>query len=123
MFMSTHPDAYRQLAADSANRAAIELTEARITSAGRFFIPEDRIAQAADGIHDGDVIAAASTVPGLDVAHTGIALWVDGTLRLMHAPLVGDSVQISDETLAQRVKRISGQDGIMVARPVGEGGR
>jgi len=70
-----------------------------------------------DGIQDGDVIAATSTVRGLDVAHTGIALRIDGVLHLMHAPLVGDSVQISPFSLAERVRRIGGQDGIIVARP------
>ena len=53
----------------------------------------------------------------MDVAHTGLALWVGGSLRLMHAPLVGDSVEISAEAIPERVRRIRGQDGIMVARP------
>jgi hypothetical protein len=79
-------------------------------------VPQDRIEAGAEGIRDGDIIAATSTVAGLDVAHTGLALWVDGTLRLMHAPLVGDSVQVSEITLAERIQGISGQDGIIVAR-------
>jgi len=115
-FMTTHVDAYRQLA-DPSNVARIRTTEEALTAAGRHYIPQDRIAAVAEGIHDGDIIAATSTVEGLDVAHTGLALWVDGTLRLMHAPLVGDSVQISEITLAERIQGISGQDGIMVARP------
>jgi len=57
-------------------------------------------------------------VPGLDVAHTGIALWVDGELRLLHAPLVGEVVQISEASLAERILRIDGQDGIIVVRAV-----
>ncbi len=118
-FMTTHTDAYRQLA-DSANVTRVRQAERRLSAAGRDFIPQDAIEAAAAGIRDGDVIAATSTVPGLDVAHTGLALWVDGTLRLMHAPLVGDSVQISEITLAERIRGIGGQDGIIVARPVGE---
>ena len=116
-FMSTHPDAYRQLA-DPAVLAEIASTEARLASVPRHYLPEDVIADAASGIREGDIIAATSTVPGLDIAHTGIAVWRDGALRLMHAPLVGSHVQISDETLAERIRRIEGQDGIMVARPV-----
>ncbi|MSR20056.1 MAG: DUF1460 domain-containing protein [Gemmatimonadetes bacterium] len=116
-FMSTHPDAYRQLA-DPANLARVRQDEARLNAAGRTFVPEDRIAEAADGIQDGDIIAATSTVAGLDVAHTGLALWVDGTLHLLHAPLVGDSVEISTVSLAERILGIEGQDGIIVARPV-----
>lgn len=115
-FMSTHPDAYRQLG-DGANLAAIRDTEVQLNVRGRIYVPEDRIAQAAPGIRDGDIIAATSTVAGLDVAHTGLALWVDGTLRLLHAPLVGDSVEISTVPLADRIVAIEGQDGIIVARP------
>jgi len=116
-FMTTHTDAYRQLS-DSTNVAMVRGAEATLSARQRSFIPEELIEEAARGIRDGDIIAATSTVAGLDVAHTGLALWVDGTLRLMHAPLVGDSVQISEITLAERVQGISGQDGILVARPV-----
>jgi len=116
-FMSTHPDAYRQLA-DAEVLEAIRETEARLTARGRVYLPEDRIAAASASIREGDIIAATSTVPGLDVAHTGIAIHVDGTLRLMHAPLVGEAVQISERTLAERIVEIDGQDGIIVARPL-----
>ena len=117
-FMSTHADAYRQLA-DPGVRAAIGEMEARLNGAGpRAYVPQERIASVADRIQTGDVIAATSTVPGLDVAHTGLALWIDGRLHMVHAPLVGRSVEVSDVPLAERIVGISGQDGIMVARPV-----
>jgi hypothetical protein len=35
----------------------------------------------------------------------------------MHAPLVGKSVEISELPLAERIQRLDGQDGIVVARP------
>ena len=118
-FMTTHTEAYRQLA-DEANVASVRRAEETLTAAGRTYVPQERIESVADRIRDGDIIAATSTVAGLDVAHTGLALWVDGTLRLMHAPLVGDSVQISEITLAERIRGIDGQDGIIVARPVAD---
>lgn len=116
-FMTTHVDAYSQLA-DVGNLEALKETEERLSAAGRVFVPEAGISAVADHVQDGDIIAATSAVDGLDVAHTGLALWVDGTLRLMHAPLVGDSVQISEVTLAERIQGIEGQDGIIVARPL-----
>jgi hypothetical protein len=116
-FMSTHPDAYRQLA-EPENLARVRQDETRLNATGRRFVPEDRLAAVADQIRDGDIIAATSTVAGLDVAHTGLALWVDGALRLLHAPLVGDSVEISTTSLAERILGIAGQDGVIVARPV-----
>lgn len=118
-FMSAHAPEYRQLG-DPEILAEVRATEERLTQRGRRYVPEDGLAAAASSIRDGDIIAATSTVRGLDVAHTGLALWVDGTLRLLHAPLVGDSVQISEESLPSRIRRIAGQDGVMVARPTGE---
>jgi hypothetical protein len=120
-FMSTHPDAYRQLS-ETETLERVRTDEIRLTRQTRLFVPEDRISEAAPGIQDGDIIAAASTVAGLDVAHTGIAIWLNGNLHLMHAPLVGDSVQISERTLPRRIQEIGGQDGIAVARPLEPGG-
>lgn len=116
-FMSTHPDAYRQLA-DPAIVAEIARIEAGLGQVARYYVPEEEIAAAAQQIRDGDIIAATSTVTGLDIAHTGIAVWRDGVLRLLHAPLAGSHVQRSEESLADRLRRIGGQDGIMVARPL-----
>ena len=120
-FMSTHPEAYRQLA-DPAVLAGIVAVESRLEGVERHYIPEQAIDSASGGIRDGDIIAATSTVAGLDVAHTGIAVWRDGVLRLLHAPLVGSHVEMSEESLAERVRRIGGQDGIMVSRPLEPGG-
>lgn len=116
-FMSTHPDAYRQLA-DPGVVEDVASVEAMLSGSGRHVIPEGRVADVAGEIRNGDIIAATSTVAGLDVAHTGLALWVDGELRLLHAPLVGEAVQISETSLAERLGRIDSQDGIIVARPL-----
>lgn len=115
-FMSTHPDAYRQLA-DVEQLEAVRSHEARLSARPRYVIPEDRIDSSASGIRTGDIIAATSTVQGLDVAHTGLAVRVGDEVRLLHAPLVGEAVQLSGESLGARIQRIEGQDGIMVARP------
>lgn len=120
-FMSTHPDAYRQLA-DPEALDRIRAIEADLNTRRRTYIPEDRIPEVADRIREGDLIAATSTVAGLDVAHTGIAVRIDGRLHLMHAPLVGSVVEISPLPLAERILRIEAQDGIMVAEPL-PGGR
>jgi hypothetical protein len=116
-FMTSHVDSYRQLA-DATNLDAVRSIEERLSVAGRYYLPEHSIEDVAHRIRDGDIIAATSTVEGLDVAHTGLALRVDGTLRLLHAPLVGEAVQISERPLADRIRRIDGQDGIIVARPI-----
>ena len=117
-FMSAHPGSYRQMT-ELGVPEAIRAMEQRLNAVlPRWYIPENRIAAVADRIHDGDIIAATSTLPGLDIAHTGIALWKNGELHLLHAPLVGKSVEISTLPLAQRILEIKTQDGIMVARVV-----
>ncbi len=116
-FMSAHPEAYAQLA-DPAARAEIASVEARLGAVARRYLPANRIAARARSIRNGDIIAATSTAGGLDVAHTGLALWRGGRLKLLHAPLAGSHVQITEGTLAERIERLRGQDGIMVARPV-----
>lgn len=116
-FMSTHRGDYRQLVGDPAALAEVRRAEERLSAAGRWWIPEDALDAAVSGIRDGDIIAMTSTVAGMDIAHTGLALWVDGVLHLMHAPLVGDWVEISAEALPQRVRRIRSQSGLVVARP------
>ena len=114
--MSTHPDAYRQLA-NPDFLAAVRAREAELSARGpRVFLPQESVGEAESGVRDGDIIAATSTVAGLDIAHTGIALWRDGRLHLLHAPLVGRSVEISEVPLADRIQGIRGQDGIIVAR-------
>ena len=115
-FMSNHAEAYRQLA-DPDVLASVQEMETRISARTRYRIPQDGIGAAADGIRNGDIIAATSSLAGLDVAHTGFAYWQDGALHLLHAPLVGSVVEISDQPLADRIQRIGTQDGIMVARP------
>ena len=83
----------------------------------RYVIPKDAIAGVVNGIRDGDIIAAASTVAGLDVSHTGFA-HLEGrrssTSCMRRSP--GQPVEISPLPLAERIQTISSQWGIMVAR-------
>ena len=117
-FMSTHADAYRPLDGNPDRIERIREIERQLSRRTRSWIPQRQIGDRVQGIEDGDVIAATSSVDGLDIAHTGFAIWVDGRLHLMHAPLVGKELEISDEPLAVRILGIDGQDGIMVARPL-----
>ncbi|MBW3534265.1 MAG: DUF1460 domain-containing protein [Gemmatimonadetes bacterium] len=115
-FMTEHRDAYRQLI-DDEEFEAIARIEERLSGEPRAYIPQDRVEAAHQGIQDGDVIAMTSTLDGLDVAHTGIAVWKDGAPRLLNAPLVGEEVHVSEASLADRLAGISAQDGMIVARP------
>ncbi len=117
-FMTSHPHSYRQMADPGVAREILAVETRLNAGPPRWAIPEDRIGSLEGRIEDGDIIAATSTLPGLDVAHTGIAVRKDGSLYLLHAPLVGRFVEISEVPLAERIQGIRTQDGIMVARPI-----
>lgn len=116
-FMSAHRDAYKQLADDAAYREIGQI-EARLNQTPRMIIPKDRVAAIMSRLEDGDVLAMTSTVGGLDVAHTGIAVWKDGAVHLLNAPLVGKNVEISEKAIHDRLAGIRSQDGLMVGRPL-----
>jgi hypothetical protein len=115
-FMTRNREAYRQLE-DEEVAAEIARIETTLSGEERNYVPQRSIAAVEAGIRDGDIIAATSTLEGLDIAHTGFAIWIDNRLHLMHAPLVGTVVEISVRPLAERIQRIEAQNGVMVARP------
>ena len=116
-FMSSNREQYRALKSPEVLEQ-IRTIERALSARTLYYIPKERIGTVASQIRDGDIIAATSAVRGLDVAHTGFAIWIDDELHFMNAPLVGSSVEISQLPLTDRIRRIDGQDGIMVARPV-----
>lgn len=117
-FMSRNATAYPRLVEEPALIEEIRRIEGRLTGLPRHAIPQHEIGTVADRLRNGDIIATTSTVRGLDIAHTGFAIRVDGRLHLMHAPLVGRALEISELPLADRILRIEGQDGMMAARPL-----
>jgi hypothetical protein len=114
-FMGEHRDAYKQLA-DEAVFREIGVMETRLNQTPRHFIPKTQVASMMSRLEDGDILALTSTVKGLDVAHTGIAVWKDGAVHLLNAPLVGKSVEISEKNIADRLAGIRSQDGLMIGR-------
>jgi hypothetical protein len=116
--MTSNRDAYRQLREEPALVDSMRRVEERLNGMELFWIPQERIAEIAPQVQEGDVIAITTRTDGLDVSHTGFATWVDGELHLLHAPDVGQPVEVSSRPLAQRIQAMRQQSGIMVARPV-----
>ncbi|HEX5581724.1 MAG TPA: N-acetylmuramoyl-L-alanine amidase-like domain-containing protein [Gemmatimonadaceae bacterium] len=116
-FMTEHRESYPALADDRV-LAAIAEVERRLDDAPRRVIPTARIADVADRIETGDVLAFATAIPGLDVTHAAFAhRGDDGVLRVLHAPLSGGTVEVTAATLEEYVARIRRATGIMIARP------
>jgi hypothetical protein len=116
-FMSAHPQAYGQLAAPE-QREAIRRVEEALSARPRYHVPRDRLAAALPRIANGDVLAATTSIDGLDVVHTALALWRGSDLHLLHAPDVGEAVRISRLPVAEWMRLQRQQTGLMVARPV-----
>lgn len=103
-FMSTHPDAYRQLKDNEENQKQIAEAEARLNSkTPYYYVPGDRIAEITD-IRDGDIIAFVSNVEGLDITHIGIACKVDDEMHFIHASTNGMEVMVEPRTLSEYAK-------------------
>jgi hypothetical protein len=117
-FMSSNHDAYPRLRESAALVDSMRAVEERLNRDEFFWIPQERIAEVAPRIAEGDIVAITTRIEGLDVSHTGFATWVDGRLHLLHAPDVGQPVEVSTRPLAERIRAMPRQTGIMVARPL-----
>ena len=115
-FMSTHVDSYPQLKEHPEFVKMIARQEAEINKREMYHIPKADIEKFASKIKSGDILAITCTIPGLDIAHTGIAIWQNNKLHFMHAPNVGQKVVITEKTLAEYLADNKKQSGIMVAR-------
>ena len=117
-FMSTHRNLYPFLA-DEANFDKIKASENYLNSQAICVLAQDKIAENEDLIQSGDIIALATSINGLDVTHTGIATREkDGRIHLLHASTGSMEVEVSKKPLAEYLKGIKSNTGIMVARPL-----
>jgi hypothetical protein len=122
-FMTEHRGNYVAMAGDDVFRD-IGAIERRLDGHPRRVVPTERIAQVADRIETGDVLAFATEIPGLDVTHAAFAYRDPaGVLRVLHAPLSGGVVAVTRTTLPEYVAAIRRSTGIMVARPLAPGAR
>ncbi len=121
-FMSTHRKSYPQLSGESA-LDAIRAAELRLSSAVHTYVPKASIAGIQNRLRSGDIIAITTSIPGLDVSHTGLVSAKDGKPCYLHAPLSGGAVQLSQGSLADYLAGTGKPTGIIVARPMEPGER
>ena len=117
-FMSEHRDRY-PASANAKEWAKVREMERSLDSSPRLVIPTARIPEVQDRIETGDVLAFATSIVNLDVSHAALAYRsADGLLRVLHAPLSGGVVEVTDATLPDYVAAIGMSTGILVARPL-----
>ena len=115
-FMTSNPQHYRQLQKDPSLVKNIAAIEKEISGYNMRYISKDRIEQMAHHIEDGDIIAFVTTIEGLDVSHTGLAIHQNGRLHLLHASLRSKEVEITSVPLSEYLKGLRNVSGILVAR-------
>jgi hypothetical protein len=117
-FMTEHRGSYPALADDGVFER-IAAVERGLDARPRRVVPTARIPDVADRIETGDVLAFATSIPGLDVTHAAFAYRdAAGVLRVLHAPLSGGAVEVTRSTLPEYVAAIRRATGILVARPL-----
>jgi hypothetical protein len=117
-FMTEHRSSYPALA-DEKVFAEIGRMEKSLDGNPRWMIPTSDIPRIEGRIETGDVLAFATSIPGIDVTHSAFAYrGNDGVLRVLHAPLSGGVVEITRSTLPEYVARIKRSTGILIARPL-----
>jgi hypothetical protein len=117
-FMTEHRASYPALRSDAVFRG-IAAREQALDAAPRHLVPPARIAAIQGQLRTGDVLAFATSIPGLDATHTGLAYRTKaGALHVLHAPLSGGRVQISQRPLPEYVAGLAHNIGILVARPL-----
>jgi hypothetical protein len=115
-FMSTHPAAYIQLATDSARIKRIVTIEKEISSRDYYFIPKENVATIETRLEEGMIVAITTGIAGLDIAHVGFLVKVNGRIHLLHASSDAGKVVVSDKPLADYLAGNKRQTGIMVLR-------
>jgi Protein of unknown function (DUF1460) len=115
-FMSTHPDVYPALKKNPEFADRIKKIEDSINARQIFYIPKSRVRAIASKIRNGDILGITTSQEGIDCSHTGIAIWKDGELRFMHAPVPGMKVQITSMPLWEYLAKNHKQTGIIIMR-------
>ena len=114
-FMSAHRGEYAPLESDSIYRCIRDVEDRLNEVIDYYYIPQNRIHEAYDGLQPGDLIATSTDIEGLDVTHTGMVYkGDDGSTGLLHASTNG-GVKISPD-LQEYVQGVRVQTGIIVAR-------
>ena len=116
-YMSAHPQKYKQLVDSPENVQRIAECEKRLSGRKVHWLPQDKLPDSGlPWIMNGDIIAITTNLPGLDIAHVGIAEYENGKLHLLHASSILGKVVVSKDPLSQMLNNNKSWTGIRVVR-------
>jgi hypothetical protein len=120
-FMSSHPQAYKQLSAHSNLIKKIAAVEEQINSRRLTFVPLQKLAQAEPFLQTGDIVGVCTSMQGLDITHTGLVINDEsGTARFLDASSSKSKMKVTLEPgrLSAALSWSSQITGAMFARPL-----
>lgn len=116
-YMSNHPAQYVQLTHSATNVAKMKQYEKALTGQEIHWIPKAKLPVGGfPWIKNGDIIAITTNIPGLDIAHMGIAVYIKGALCLLHASSSKGKVLAGDLPLNHLLERNNKWTGVRVLR-------
>lgn len=116
-YMSSHPELYKSLKNSPENVAKMKSYEKALTGQEIYWLPKDQLKpEGLPWIKNGDIIAITSNVPGLDVSHMGIAIYIQGQLHLLHASSKQKKVVVDKLALNRMLEKNDSWTGIRVLR-------
>jgi Protein of unknown function (DUF1460) len=117
-FMSRKKDTIYGNMADPYTYKTVQKVEKDITAREKIYIPKDKVAAMQHLLKEGDIIGITNKTEGMDMAHVGIVVLVNGKTHLMHASSQYKKVMITEDTLSEYLLGNKIQTGIMVGRLV-----
>ena len=118
-YMSTHPKAYKALAAEPGLVPEIAAQEKALTGKTWRYIPKSGVRNTRlmrSTVKDGDIIAITCNKKGLDIAHLGFAVWRADGLHLLNASMLHKRVVEEPMTLYSYLSKHPSHTGIRIIR-------
>lgn len=118
-YMSTHPKAYKALAAEPGLMPEIAAQEKALTGKTWRYIPKSGVRNTRlmrSTVKDGDIIAITCNKKGLDIAHLGFAVWRADGLHLLNASMLHKRVVEEPMTLYRYLSKHPSHTGIRIIR-------
>ena len=117
-FMSRNADRYPALQRNATLVDGIAAQERSLNGKITYYLPTFRLDSASLAtIQSGDIIAFTTDIPGLDIAHVGIAIQNNGEVRLIHASSSQGRVIVENRSILQQLKDNKKFSGIRIIRP------
>lgn len=117
-FMSTHPEAYKQLKGHPERVRQLAEKEQEINARTYYYLPKTEIDRSAGRLKSGDLVGFVTTVAGLDVSHVGILYREGDVLTFIHASSTAKQVIVNPTSLQAYTAGMKSNRGLLIARPL-----